>query len=333
MLKKFISFAVTAVMAVCSANACFAQSEYTEVATDVPPQMLFLGDSIASGFGLDGYEDGRENCRSYANILSEEYSAELGGECEFVMNNLAIDGQTSTELLEGLKSGEYDEYIQTADCIVISIGGNDMLGVLIDILAEAGIDADGQTEAELNFQKMLGLLSKMTDTLDKNIKIFDSNMGEIASYISENSDGRLIVQTQYNPLESFDKVPVLQKLATEKISQLNDEINAHSTDESSGYSVCDVAEAFSGRADELTRINKWDIHPNEEGHKVIAETLDKTVREEKYSYKKAVDAVTSVQTEKQTGSVAEAVAAAVIIGAIFVLLAVRIIIKIKAKKQ
>lgn len=327
MLKKIISLIIIGIVGAFSAMTCCAQTEYEDIETDVPPKMLFLGDSIASGFGLDGYESGRENCRSYANILTDEYSQELPDECGFSMDNLAIDGQTSSQLLEGLQSGKYDKPIAEADCIVISIGGNDMLGVLLDVLSQSG--DNGSFDVQQLTKSFLGMSAR----LNKNLEAFDGNISGIAKYISQKTAARIIVQTLYNPLESFERIPALQNLAEEKIDSLNQKIIAHSHDESGEYSVCDVAAEFSGKAQQLTRIGSWDIHPNGEGHQVIAETLDKSVRSEKYSYKKAVQVSAQPQEEEKNKTPSAAIAALIVIFAIFAALIARMIISLKNKNK
>ena len=327
MLKRLTSFIMAGMIGVFSAISCYAQTEYEDIETDVPPRMLFLGDSIASGFGLDGYESGRENCRSYANILKDEYSQELADECGFSMENLAIDGQTSSQLLEGLESGKYDRQLTNADCIVISIGGNDMLGVLINALSRSS------ENGSFDVQKLTRSFLSMSGQIDENLAAFDDNITGIAKYISQKSEARIIVQTLYNPLESYGQIPMLQKLGKEKIAALNQKIISHSQDDSGEYSVCDVASEFTGKSQELTRINNFDIHPTGEGHQVIAEAVDRSVRSEKYSYQKAVQVSAAPAEEAKKGGSAAAMTAIIVITAIFVVLLVRMMISIKTKKK
>ncbi|HBI51318.1 MAG TPA: hypothetical protein DDX72_00880, partial [Ruminococcaceae bacterium] len=107
--------------------------------TAVPPKIVFLGDSIAAGFGLEGYTaSDLYNCRSYANIIGEMYDKELPEDCTGVMVNKAVSGATSSELLESIKSGELDEALADSDAVVVSIGGNDLLSVLFGIIKDTG---------------------------------------------------------------------------------------------------------------------------------------------------------------------------------------------------
>ena len=142
MLASFLSF-ITIIM-IFSLNAA-AQTEYEEIKTDTPPEILFLGDSIATGYGLDGYKSGKENCESYANILAYKYANQLKGKCKTAMKNSAIDGQTSSELLSGLNHGIYDEDLrnlmqlsyQLAEMICLLFFGILFLIILILILTTA----------------------------------------------------------------------------------------------------------------------------------------------------------------------------------------------------
>ena len=84
--------------------------------TEVPPKMMFLGDSIAAGYGLEGYsQNDLYSCSSYSNILKEKYEAELDGDCQHEMVNKAVSGATSGDLLDLIQSGELDEDLRDSD--------------------------------------------------------------------------------------------------------------------------------------------------------------------------------------------------------------------------
>lgn len=326
MLKKLSFIAAVLSAFLCLEMVCFGDDEFEDVEINVPPQILFLGDSIASGYGLEGYDSGRENCRSYANILADEYSEELATECGFSMSNLAVDGQTSSELAEDVLSGKYDDAVKDADCIVISIGGNDMLGVMLETLASSGVGNDPSQSFDL--KALIQGIGNMSERIDRNLESFDTNIGETTAYIKSISSAEVIVQTLYDPLESFNIIPAIKELAAEKIGRLNEIIVSHSSDKNGGYTVCDIAGAFSGKAEELTRISQFDIHPNAEGHETIAACLDRSVRSHKYSYKKAVETSAPVGSEKTSA----AAGAIVIIITVFIALTIRMIIARKQRK-
>lgn len=327
MLKRLVSAAAAAVLMLCTALPVCAETSYVEEEVGVPPSILVMGDSIATGFALEVYDKGKENCESYANILKKRYEAELPADCGFNLKNVAVDGQTSTELLSALNSGKFDADIAGFDCIVISIGGNDLLGALWDTLKDINVGIASGDIGITDIVKIAASFGDLKDKLDENLAVFDSNIKAIAGYIKGRAKGELIIQTLYDPFQDFKKVPGLASIAQEKIARLDETIKLHAGDAGGGYTVCDVAPDFDGRAEELTRINLIDIHPNAEGHKVIAEVLDKTIRAKKYHYLKAVEVQAPAAEEKESGGtnvwlivgIAAAVAAAGAVVAVIII--------------
>lgn len=335
MLASFLSF-ITVIM-IFSLNAA-AQTEYQEIKTDTPPEMLFLGDSIATGYGLEGYNGGKENCESYANMLADKYANQLKGKCKTSMKNSAIDGQTSGELLSGLHNGIYDEDLRNSDAIIISIGGNDLLTVLWDFVSDNfninfnDSDIENQ-ENNLNFTQIIQSITSLGSKIDNNLKSFDSNLAQIAKYIKNKSDGIIIIQTLYNPFDQFGQEQV-KEFISHKIKALNSSIETHKNDAEAEYIVADVYSEFYGKGNELTRINSMDIHPNQQGHKVIAQCVDKTIGTEKYTYliEKNDTAAQSNNINKNSNQ-KSVFAALICIGILIIIISVIGMIKIKSRKQ
>lgn len=288
MIKKLFAAAAAAAMFMSCAVTAFARTEYQETEVSAPPKMLVMGDSIATGFNLEGYSEGRDNCPSYANLLKEKYSAELPEDCGFTLKNIALDGQTSEQLLNSMNAGQLDGEFADADCIVISIGGNDLLHAIWDTFE--GIDFENwEKPSTSEIIKVVTRLGGLKKKLDENLDLFDKNLASIAKYIRSKTKGEIIFQTLYDPLENFSMIPGVSGIAEEKIGRLNEIIKTHAGDASSRYTICDVAESFKGRAEELTRINSMDIHPTEEGHKVIYEQLADVIGKFTFTYQKAVE--------------------------------------------
>ncbi len=65
------------------------------------------------------------------------------------------------------------------------------------------------------------------------------------------------------------------------MTQFNNIIKTNSAD---NYKIIDIATDFTGKCNTLTRIAEIDIHPNEAGHKVIAEAVDEVLTAEIYKY-------------------------------------------------
>jgi len=83
-------------------------------------QILALGDSITTGYLLDGSHS--DVC--YANLVGE------AADC--VVINRAIDGNTAQGLLMQLQVGNLNWAIRESDIVTITCGGNDMLAFLED---------------------------------------------------------------------------------------------------------------------------------------------------------------------------------------------------------
>lgn len=260
--------------------------EKTEITTEVPVVLTFLGDSIAAGYGLDGYtaSDNYSCPDSYANILGKRYANELGDDIPHKMYNLAVSGDKTSDLIAHLETDDFSDALGQSNAVVISIGGNDLLGVIFDALEQIGLSAEtGEFDLDnINIFAAASALIGLEADIDKALTSFEDNIAAVAESVKEKTDGDIYIQTVYNPLEVFDSIQMLTDFANEKIGRLNEIIKSSSAE--CGYRVIDVASEFEGRNGELTRINSFDIHPDEEGHAVIAELVDKSLRSRRYTF-------------------------------------------------
>ena len=105
-MKKFASILTAAAV---------AASAMTFTASAEGGSLVVLGDSITSGYGLDGYTagDNTSAADSFANRLAAGYQD---------YSNFAVDGRTSAELLTALDDADVSAALAGADTIVISIG-------------------------------------------------------------------------------------------------------------------------------------------------------------------------------------------------------------------
>ncbi|MBO4493587.1 MAG: SGNH/GDSL hydrolase family protein [Ruminococcus sp.] len=250
---------------------------------EVPPKMLFLGDSIAAGYGLDGYtSEDNYSCRSYANILRERYEVEIGSECGHTMVNRAVSGYTSFDLIEQISSGELDSDLSSCDAVVISIGGNDLLDIMLELMKNMGITEKGSFESDsFDLFSAAGSLFNIRGDIDSALERFEENMRTIAEELLKRTEGTIYIQTLYDPLEYFSRFSIVTDFSAEKIGRLNRIISENS---SIGYKVIDVAADFKGKAGELTNISSYDIHPNAKGHEIIAGDVDAAFRATGFSY-------------------------------------------------
>ena len=298
-LKHISAVCIAGVITLCTGIIAIADDtdEYEIVESPVPRKVLVIGDSITTGFGLEGYDKGRDNVQSYANLLKADFKSELtAGEQKFI--NKGIDGQEATQLLEALKDGKYDSDLKDCDLVLISIGGNDLMHTLFGFFSDNsdyGIQiSDLLTDHSVG--DLIKALAELSKVLEQRLATYNTTIAEIGDYINEKSDARIIVQTLYNPLDTREKPKLFMAFVRSKINTLNEEILANAKDAQGNerYETADVFAAFAGQGDKLTNINKMDIHPNADGHKLIYETLDSVIRQKTFMIKvekpKAVEA-------------------------------------------
>jgi lysophospholipase L1-like esterase len=285
MMRKITAFLSAALLSLSLSSCKMTETptKETKHSIAVPPKMVFLGDSIAAGYGLEGYTDtDNYNCRSYSNILKEKYETELKDECGHTMINKAVSGATSEDLIELIQSGDLDSDLRDSDAVVISIGGNDLLGILFKVMENMGVTDVGSFDADnFDLKEAAASLLTMNGDIDKALKQFDANIKIIAEELDKRTDGTVYVQTLYDPLEYFNNISMVTDLSSDKIGKLNSIISDNA---SSGYTVINVADDFKGKAGELTNISSLDIHPNAEGHVAIAKAVDEAFRETGFSY-------------------------------------------------
>lgn len=238
--------------------------------------LVVMGDSITTGYGLEGYVSGDNTSAadSFANRLSADYTG---------YENFAVDGRTSAQLLTALSEEETISALENADDVVISIGGNDLLqplitGMQMSLMSDPdfmqGI-ADGTLTEEDITQKMSETsIEEMVETAASSIDLSTTgdNINNIFSGINEvNPDCDIYILTVYDPYDGETEMSV----ASDMISELNDTIisSASSYD---NVIVVDVYSSFKGNAVEYTNISEMDIHPNKAGHEVIYDLLTNT---------------------------------------------------------
>lgn len=236
--------------------------------------LVVLGDSIASGYGLAEYTPGNNYSAplSFGNMLGAEFHG---------YRNFAVDGRTSAQLLYSLQNQSEDlsEALSAADKIVISIGGNDFLKPMVSAVKSALFGDLEMLEALISGEFKAEMIGGVTNkvllaALDAAKKV---DIAEIADNIEAcsreirkiNPDAEIIVLTVYDPFSDSVLLSAASDIAFEKLHELNGRIS-----DIDGITVADVYSLFDGRAGELTNINRLDIHPNAEGHNVIFELLE-----------------------------------------------------------
>ncbi|MCI5794545.1 MAG: GDSL-type esterase/lipase family protein [Ruminococcus sp.] len=114
-MKKFLSLAVSAVMALGTAGTALTSSVISSAA-DTDGDFVLFGDSIAEGYTRTGYVE-----HNYGEICADY----LGG----TATNYAVSGDTTDDLvtvIENLDSAQ-KTVVSDAEYIIISAGGNDII--------------------------------------------------------------------------------------------------------------------------------------------------------------------------------------------------------------
>ncbi|MBP5604711.1 MAG: hypothetical protein J6X60_04105, partial [Ruminiclostridium sp.] len=234
--------------------------------------LLVLGDSIATGYGLEGYipGDNTSAAGSFANKLSANYDNTV---------NLAVDGRTAGELVESLTSDEKTKSsIATADTIVFSAGGNEILRPLVaNILAVADatdLKSFGEALAADKEGKLIADIQTAV-AADQNLRTAaDTAVTEIAealvSISAMNPEADILILTIYNPFDGIPGLELISGTSDEILTTINTSIfaaaDAINGSNAASVSVIDVASLFDGKAAIYTNITSADIHPNAAGH-------------------------------------------------------------------
>lgn len=268
MRKRMIPAVLTAAAAVSVSALGVAAAE--------GENLVVLGDSITTGYGLEGYVSGDNTSAadSFANRLSADYTGYA---------NLAVDGRTSAQLLAALSEEETISALENADDVVISIGGNDLLqplitGMQMSLMSDPefmqGITDGTLTEEDITQKMSETSIEEMVETAASTIDLSATgdNIGNIFSGINEiNPDCDIYILTVYDPYDGGTEMSV----ASDMISELNDTITS-SASSYDNVTVVDVYSSFKGNAVGYTNISEMDIHPNKAGHEVIYDLLKNT---------------------------------------------------------
>ncbi len=268
-MRKILLFAVVFSAMVFPRGECFADSRFGNITV--------LGDSIASGYGLPDYTSGNNYSAplSWGNLLGDESSR---------YENFAVDGSTSDELLAALEqpTDALKKSLESADCVVVSIGGNDFLGKMMYAVKYAALTDTEMISALLNGDFKAEMLSELTDRLLKAVlsemKNSDvdktvSNIRGVTEKISQlNPNAQIVLLTIYDPFSEHILLSGISDTAEGVLSELNGKIS-EIADDSPNVKIADVHAAFAGNASQFTNINRLDIHPSAAGHERIYELM------------------------------------------------------------
>ena len=152
--------------------------------------VVFLGDSIAQGYGLNDVEKER-----YSSLIAEKSGC--------TVYNYAVPGDDGADLIELLASGTCTQ-LEKATVIVISIGANNVLKAADTLLPYYEQIQNGQAPEILD-------ISETFNVIVQGIQRFEAELPQIISDIRAiNSDALIVFQTVYNPYRDFTEFKVEQ---------------------------------------------------------------------------------------------------------------------------
>ena len=284
-MKKIIAFLAAFVLAM-SALAALAED---------PAVYLALGDSITTGYGL-----------AEGEMCFAELVAQANG---YALINRAVNGNTAAGILAQLADPATLMDVLRADVITITCGGNDMMGLLYQqiaevynalipaqmpmLMVESGDVTDIMTDGEDPRQQamLLAALTVLEGNAEMGIEPFvqSAAMREgLTSYLTTmglvvmslrraNPEASIIVATQYNPYNRFDGAFAALNAGMERgASALSGFIRDYAA--VLGYQLADVYAAFSASGENLMNACmeplNLDFHPNAAGHALIAEVFN-----------------------------------------------------------
>lgn len=288
MRKRICSF----LMLLCLLAASISAGPYAAYAkgSAKPAVYTAFGDSIAAGYGLDGYSDSQDTPAAPA----ESYQALTAAFLQTKSHNYAVTGDNSDDCISLLTSGKADADLAATDVITLSIGSNDLLLPFIQIVMDhfqidpSAIDPaqiedqikNGFTLPQMDMSQMAEylkqaetLLNELSDhaTLHAQARAFGEKFRTILSLLHEKApDAEIYVTNIYNP---FAFLPKIGELADRYIQEINEAFSADAAD----YTLIDVYAPFQEQ--ELTNVQtdfkqpsgiSLDPHPSVQGHAVIA---------------------------------------------------------------
>ena len=307
-MKKTLLKCLTAVIALTLLAAAAVFPAMAAPNDTAPKILLALGDSLTTGYGLKDYTYGGDPylCDSYINRIAAAFGLE-GGKTYI---NRAVNGDKTGDLARLLPSLEGE--VKNAEMIILTIGGNDLLGILPEIaymlsgqevtdIAQAfALFAQATPEQYETLQNDPAFVARMKTVLED----VATNLQTIAAFFKEKApDARVIFLKQYNPMHNVQGFESFGQFGGGFLASINQAVEA--TAAAFGYETVDIPSVIDERAEELTNIRLFDIHPNAEGHREIAKAVAQHLGLS-LDQNEETEAPTNPETEAPTESETEA---------------------------
>lgn len=220
---------------------------YQEVPADFVPKeikIISAGDSLTEGVG-DSTKTG--GYLPYLRTLLEE---EKGiKEVDFI--NYGVKGNRTSHLLKRLQTDEIQDSLSTADLVILTIGGNDIMKVMKDNISNLQLSV-----------------------FDKEREVYINNLYQIMnSIIRVNPEAYIVLVGVYNPFSQwFSDIKELDQI----VSDWNVASQSVVANYANAYFV-GIEDLFKNATESLLYTDNF--HPNDKGYERIAERLNETLEE------------------------------------------------------
>jgi acyl-CoA thioesterase-1 len=261
----------------------------TPAAAKETPAYIAIGDSIAFGVGASDPATNGYVAVTYDALDRSERYRERGLE----LFNLSVPGATSSDLL--LPDGQLDQALSeirerqedtssaddNVEIITVNIGGNN-LQALVTPDSDC-LDDPQSTECEHGLQDMLdGLGDDLTEVLHR--------LREAAP------EADIIVLDLYSPFSGRGgPAELVSNLIVRQINAVTERV---ASDPELRVEFVSVYSLFQGRASQLVADDN--IHPNDDGHAVIAEVVLAAIEDREPELPKKLMTPTAVEEPDQT---------------------------------
>jgi lysophospholipase L1-like esterase len=220
---------------------------YEEIPADFVPKEIKIvsaGDSLTEGVG-DSTKTG--GYLPYLRTLLEEEK----GIKEVDFYNFGVKGDRTTQLLKRLETNEMKDTLATADLVILTIGGNDIMKVVKDNISNLQLPV-----------------------FNKEREVYINNLIEIMNTIIRiNPDAYIVLVGVYNPFSQlFSDIKELDKI----VSEWNEASQRVVSNYSNAYFV-GIEDLFINQSQSLLHTDNF--HPNDKGYELIAERLNETLEE------------------------------------------------------
>jgi lysophospholipase L1-like esterase len=220
---------------------------YEEIPADFVPteiKIISAGDSLTEGVG-DSTKNG--GYLPYLRTLLEEEK----GIKEVDFYNYGVKGNRTTQLLKRMQQEEITDTLSTADLVILTIGGNDIMKVVKDNISNLQLSV-----------------------FDKEREVYIHNLYEIMNtIISINPDAYIVLVGVYNPFSQwFSDIKELDQI----VSDWNIASQTVVSNYSNAYYV-GIEDLFHNPTENLLHTDNF--HPNDKGYELIAQRLSETLEE------------------------------------------------------